>query len=66
MTDRTTFGSWLDRGFILCFVGYVLVPLAITAVMAFSNDTMLASLLQPLGFKAFSNDTIIRFPIRGY
>lgn len=48
MTDRTALSNWIDRGFILCFAAYVLIPLAITAVMAFSNDN------------------IIRFPIRGY
>jgi putative spermidine/putrescine transport system permease protein/spermidine/putrescine transport system permease protein len=48
MTDRTVFGTWLDRGFVLLFAAYVLIPLGITALMAFSNDN------------------IIRFPIRGY
>lgn len=41
-------GSWLDRGYVLLFSAYVLVPLAITGVMAFSDDN------------------IIRFPVRGY
>jgi putative spermidine/putrescine transport system permease protein/spermidine/putrescine transport system permease protein len=48
MTDRTALGSWLDRGFVILFAAYVLIPLGITALMAFSNDN------------------IIRFPIRGY
>ena len=39
---------WLDRAFVVIFSAYVVVPLAITAVMAFSDDN------------------IIRFPIRGY
>lgn len=41
-------GNWLGRGYVLLFSAYVLVPLAITGVMAFSDDN------------------IIRFPVRGY
>ena len=48
MVERSTAGSWAERGFVLLFLAYVLVPLVITGLMAFSDDN------------------IIRFPIRGF
>lgn len=48
MPDQGRLFAWLQRGFATLFVLYVAIPLAITAVMAFSDDN------------------IIRFPIRGY
>lgn len=48
MTDRSPLGTWADRVFVLLFAAYVLIPLTITALMAFSDDN------------------IIRFPIRGW
>jgi len=48
MVDQERITRWLGRGFVVLFSFYVLVPLAVTAVMAFSDDN------------------IIRFPIRGY
>lgn len=41
MTDRIALGTWLDRAFILVFAAYVLIPLAITALMAFSADNII-------------------------
>jgi len=48
MTERAMPGLWADRIFIALFAAYVLIPLGITALMAFSDDN------------------IIRFPIRGW
>jgi ABC-type spermidine/putrescine transport system permease subunit II len=48
MASESGGGNWLGRGYVLLFSAYVLVPLAITGVMAFSDDN------------------IIRFPVRGY
>jgi ABC-type spermidine/putrescine transport system permease subunit II len=48
MPDQEKVFGWLQRGFALVFILYIAIPLAITAVMAFSDDN------------------IIRFPIRGY
>lgn len=49
MANESGGGSWLRFcGYVLLFSAYVLVPLAITGVMAFSDDN------------------IIRFPVRGY
>ena len=48
MVDQERVSGWLGRAGVLLFCLYVLVPLVITAVMAFSDDN------------------IIRFPIRGY
>lgn len=48
MLDQDRVFRWLQLGFAALFVLYVIIPLAITAVVAFSDDN------------------IIRFPIRGY
>jgi ABC-type spermidine/putrescine transport system permease subunit II len=48
MLDQGRVFRWLQLGFAALFVLYVIIPLAITAVVAFSDDN------------------IIRFPIRGY
>lgn len=48
MPDQGRIFRWLQRGFAVVFILYVIIPLAITAVVAFSDDN------------------IIRFPIRGY
>jgi len=48
MLDQGRTFTWLQRGFAALVVIYVIIPLGVTAVVAFSNDN------------------IIRFPIRGY
>ncbi|MFA5122696.1 ABC transporter permease [Zavarzinia sp.] len=48
MVDQGRVFAWAHRGFAVLFALYVLLPLGITAVMAFSDDN------------------IVRFPIRGF
>jgi ABC-type spermidine/putrescine transport system permease subunit II len=59
MFERVSIGGWLDRVFVALFTAYVVIPLAITAMMAFSSDNVIRFPIRGYSlrwFEAFFNN----------
>jgi putative spermidine/putrescine transport system permease protein/spermidine/putrescine transport system permease protein len=55
MVDQERIFGWLHRGFAALFIVYMLVPLAVTAIMAFSDDSFVRFPIRNYSLRYFAD-----------